>query len=67
MNNKVNGEVRCPTCGTLFTKLDELVNVHSMGLVMYANCPKCGACVPCAALWHKDKDTSAKNSLHKVN
>jgi len=61
------GVVVCPTCGTLFTKLDELVNVHSVGLMMVANCPRDGACIPCAALWHKDRDTSAKEPLHKVN
>ena len=64
---EVNGAVVCPTCGTTFRDLAELVNVHSVGLAMYGNCPKDGACVPCEGLWRKVKDTSANVSLHKVN
>ncbi len=54
MEKAINKEVKCPTCGTLFVKLTELLNVHSLGLALYGTCPKCGACVPCAAIWKKN-------------
>src|SRR5450759_2542729 len=42
----------CPKCGKVYTRIQELLNVHNIGLALFGTCPACGARVPCAELWH---------------
>jgi predicted protein tyrosine phosphatase len=71
MNNKSNGELRCPTCGCLFRKISELTNVHSAGLALFGECPRCGCKIPCETLFVvTSREVKSANfvkfDLHKV-
>ena len=42
--------IKCPKCGRRIAAIQDLQDVHSLGLALYGGCPACGAPVPAAEL-----------------
>ena len=45
--------MKCWSCGKEINALSEVKNVHSLGLSLQGECPKCGALVSVNSLWRK--------------
>jgi hypothetical protein len=41
----------CNKCGKVYTRIDQLIDVHAIGLALAATCPACGGRVWANDLW----------------
>ncbi len=44
-------KVNCKNCGKIYTRLEELQQMRSLGLLLVGRCPRCDELIAVSKLW----------------